>query len=237
MKVTIYNENIIHLQFPNQKELTMTMCRAQEFYECNSDKLRGKIFTFEEFIDHYVDKEGYFNYFSFWSGFNISGPMLEDFFELFDLTDREKELRKVTNKFKKKLYYVICTRVSDKVTLDHELIHAHYYLNPVYKQEVDVLIRHMDKDVRKKLVKELKDWGYAAHVINDEINAYMSTSSHKYLIEELDLTVSKEDMKPFVNLARKILRGSYSGNTLAFQARARGSIPLPRSNIKRLYVR
>jgi hypothetical protein len=25
------------------------------------------------------------------------------------------------------------------------------------------------------------------------------------------------------------MRGSYSGNTLAFQAKARGSIPLPRS--------
>lgn len=208
MKVKIYSENIIHLQFASQKELTMTMCRAQEFYECNSDKLRGKIFTFEELIDHYVDKEGYLNYFSFWTGFNIPGPVLEDFFELFDLTDREKELRKVTRKFKNKLYYVISTKISDKLTLEHELIHAHYYINPAYKQEVDVLIRHMDKDVKKDIVRGLKEWGYASNVINDEINAYMATSSHKYLIEELDLNkVRKEDMKPFVDLARKILRG------------------------------
>jgi uncharacterized tellurite resistance protein B-like protein len=203
MKVTIYNKNIIHLQFLNQKELTMTMCRPQEFYECNSDKLRGKIFTFEQFIDHYTDKDGSFGYFSFWSGFNIPGPVLEDFFELFDLNDKEKQLRKVTKKFKNKLYYVISTRATDKMTLKHELVHAHYYLNPVYKQEVDVLIRHMDKDIRKQLVKELKEWGYASHVINDEINAYMATSSHKYLIEELDLNVRKEDMKPFVDLAKK----------------------------------
>jgi len=208
MKVTTYNENIIHLQFPNQKELTMTMCRAQEFYECNSDKLRGKIFTIEEFIDHYVDKDGYFDYFSFWSGFNIPGPVLEDFFELFDLTYREKELRKVTRKLKNKLYYVISTKISDKRTLNHELIHAHYYLHPSYKQKVDVLIRHMDKDVKKDVIRVLKQWGYASNVINDEINAYMATSSHKYLIEVLDLQkVRKEDMKPFVDLARKILRG------------------------------
>ena len=203
MRVKIYNDNILHLSFPSQKELTLTMCRPQEFYECNSDRLRNKIFTFEEFIDHYTDKEGFFNYFSFWTGFNIPGQVLEDFFSLFELSDRETELRKVTKKFKNKLYYVISTRAADKVTLDHELVHAHYYLNPVYKQEVDVLIRHMDKDIRKQLIKELKEWGYASHVINDEINAYMSTSSHKYLVEELDLSVRKEDMKPFVNLAKE----------------------------------
>lgn len=203
MKVKIYNENIIHLQFLNQKELTMTMCRPQEFYECNSDKLRNRIFTFEEFIDHYTDKDGSFGYFSFWSGFNIPGPVLEDFFELFELNQREQELRKVTKKFKNKLYYVISTRTSDKMTLKHELVHAHYYLNPVYKQEVDVLIRHMDKDVRKQLIKNLKEFGYATPVINDEINAYMATSSHKYLVEELDLDVRKEDIKPFVDLAKE----------------------------------
>ncbi len=229
MKVKIYNENIVHLTFPTQKELTMTMCRPQEYYECNSTKLRNKVFTFEKFVDHYTDKDGEFGYFRFWSGFNIPGPTLERFYELFELTDREKKLKKVTDRFKNDPYYVISTRTSDKITLKHELIHAHYYLNPVYRQEVDVLIRHMCKDLRKQLVKELKDWGYASHVINDEINAYMSTSSHKYLIEDMNLMVTKKDIKPFVDLARKILRGSYSGNTLAFQAKARGSIPLPRS--------
>ena len=234
MKVKIYNDNIIHLQFASQKELTMTMCRAQEFYECNSDKLRNRVFTFEEFIDHYTERNGYFDYFTFWSGFNIPGYVLEDFFELFELTSREKELRKVTKKYKNKLYYVISTKTTDRVTLDHELVHAHYYLNNSYRQEVDVVIRHMNKDVKKQMVKQLKEVGYANHVINDEINAYMATSSHKYLVEELDLKVSKQDMKPFIDLARKILRGSYSGNTSAFQAEARGSIPLPRSNKRKL---
>jgi hypothetical protein len=208
MKVKIYNENILHVMFSSQKELTMTMCRPQEFYECNSDRLRDKIFSFEKFIDHYTDKDGYIDYFHFWTGFNIPGPVLEDFFELFELTEREKELRNVTKKFKNKLYYVISTKAMDKRTLEHELIHAHYYLNPAYKQEVDVLIRHMDKDIKKDVVRGLKEWGYAPHVMNDEINAYMATSSHKYLVEELDLTkVRKEDMKPFVDLAKQILRG------------------------------
>ena len=72
-----------------------------------------------------------------------------------------------------------------------------------YKQNVDVLIRHMRKRVKEELVHELKDMGYTQQVINDEINAYMSTSRHKYLSEELSQSVKKQDIKPFVDLAKK----------------------------------
>ena len=191
--------------FPNQKELTMTMCRPQEYYECNSTVLRKNVFSFEEFIDHYVRKDGSFEYFSFWTGFNIPGYVLEEFFAKFELTKRERELRKVTKKFKNKMYYLIATRVSDTSTIKHELVHAYYYLDPVYKQGVDVLIRHMRKEIKKDIVKELKSWGYAAHVMNDEINAYMATSPHKYLVEDLDLDVTKQDIKPFVDLAKRTI--------------------------------
>ena len=203
MRTRIYNDNIIHLLFPNQKELTMTMCRTQEYYECNSTKLKGKVFTIEKFIDHYVKDDGSFDYFNFWTGFNIPGYILEEFFEKFELTEREEKLRNVTKKFKNKMYYLIATKVADKSTIKHELVHACYYLDPVYKQNVDVLIRHMNKNLKKDLVNELKSWGYAKHVINDEINAYISTSSYKYLRDELDLKITKQDIKPFVDLAKR----------------------------------
>lgn len=211
MKVKIYNDNIVHLMFSSQKELTMTMCRPQEYYECNSTKLRGKVFTFEEFIDHYVRDDGYFDYFNFWSGFNIPGYVLEEFFSRFTPTDREKELRKVTRKFKNKMYYVIAAISEDKRTIRHELVHAYYYLDPVYKQNVDVIIRHMRKNVRTSMTKELKSWGYASHVMNDEINAYITTSTHKYLTEDMDLSLSKEDMKPFTDLAKRFIWSKMRG--------------------------
>lgn len=232
MRVKVYNKNIVHLIFSNQKELTMTLCRPQEFYESDNIKLRNRIFTYEQFIDQYTHKDGCFDYFTNWGGFNLPCHVLEDFFDTFELTMRELKVREVTKKFKRKPYYLIGTRAGDDETLKHELIHAHYYLNPVYKQQVDVLVRSMNKDLKTQITFALKSMGYANHVITDEINAYMASSKLKYLKNELDLELTKADVKPFVDLAETVLRRSYNGNTLAFQARAAGSIPARRSTKK-----
>ena len=206
MKVKIYNQNIVQLIFKNQKELTLTLCRPQEFYECNSTKLRGKVFTFEQFIDHYTDEEGYLTYFSYWSGFNLPGEVLEEFYNLFTLTDREQKVKQITDKFKGTSYYVIAAKKDDNETLNHELIHAYYYLDPVYKQEANVLVKHMRPELRKQISSALKELGYSQNVMIDEINAYMSTSGNKYLREDLELDVSRSDIKPFEDLAKRILR-------------------------------
>ncbi len=192
--------------FPNQKELTMTLCRPQEFYESSSSRLRNRIFTFEQFIDQYTHKDGCFDYFSYWGGFNIPGHVLEDFFDTFQLTKREMQLRKVTKKFKNKLYYVIGSKHDDRETAIHEMLHACYYVDPIYKQQVDVLVRSMRKELKAELTLRLKTLGYAGHVLIDEINAYMASSTYKYLKEELDLNVTRKDMKPFIELAETVLR-------------------------------
>ena len=205
MKVKVYNKNIIYASFPTQKELTLTMCRPQEYYESDSIKLREKIFTYEKLIDHFMEDDGYLTYFSFWSGFNIPGNVLEDFFRKFDLTKREKKLYNVTRPYSSKPYYFIATKNNDTETLRHELVHAHYYLNPIYKQAANILVKHMRSDLRKKLTTCLKEKGYANSVMIDEINAYMATSGTKYLIEELDLEITKKDIKPFIDLAKTVL--------------------------------
>ena len=206
MKVKVINDSIIYLTFSTQKELTMTLCRPQEYYECNSNKLRNKVFTFEEFIDHYTDKEGVMTYFSYWAGFNIPSHVLEKFFSSFELNQREKKLYELTRKFSHEPYYLIATKNNDLDTLDHELLHAHYYLNHSYRQKVDTVVKHMRSELRKQMTKVLKEMGYTKEVIVDEINAYMATSSHKYLNEELELELSRKDTKPFRDLAKSILR-------------------------------
>jgi hypothetical protein len=206
MRVKIYDNNIIYLMFPNQKELTMTLSRPQEFYESDNVKLRNRIFSYEQFIDQYTHKDGCFDYFTNWGGFNLPCHVLEDFFDTFELTKRELQVRNVTKKYKRKSYYVIGTLSNDKETLKHELLHAHYYLNHAYKQQVDVLVRSMRKDLKTQLTFGLKNMGYANHVITDEINAYMASSTLKYLRNEMDLILTKADTKPFVELAETVLR-------------------------------
>jgi len=205
MKIKVYNKNIIYASFPDQKELTLTMCRPQEYYECDSSKLRNKVFTFEKLLDYYMDEDGYLQYFSIWSGFNIPSNVLEDFFSKFDLSKREQKLYNVTRPYSDKPYYFIATKKNDTDTIRHELVHAYYYLNPSYKQSANILVKHMRSDLRKALTAGLKEKGYANNVIVDEINAYMATSGTKYLRDEFELEVSKKDVKPFEDLARAVL--------------------------------
>ena len=207
MKVKTFNKNIFYLTFPSQKELVMTMCRMQEYYECNSVKLRNKVFTFEKFIDHYMEQDGSLDYFMLWSGFNIPGHVVDEFFKSFDLTQREIDVKLRTEEYRNKLYYVIATRANDDETLLHELAHAYYHLNPVYKQQVDVLVRSMRKELRSSLTDRLKEKGYANNVIVDEINAYIATSSYKYLKNDLELELTRKDMKPFIDLAKTVFAG------------------------------
>lgn len=206
MKVRVIDNNIISLTFSTQKELALTLCRPQEYYECNSTKLRNKVFTFEEFIDHYIDKDGVITYFSYWAGFNIPSHVLEKFFISFDLNKREKKLYELTRKFSHQPYYVIATKHNDLSTLDHEFLHAYYYLNQRYRQEVNTIIKYMRPELKKQISSVLQSMGYSKSVLIDEINAYMATSTHKYLTEDLQLELSSKDTRPFRGLAKTVLR-------------------------------
>ena len=208
MKREVLPKNVLHIKFKNQKELTLTMCRPQEFYECKSKKLRGNRFTFEDFLDYNMDTDGNISYYNFWSGFNIPGDKLNDFFRTFsDLSKREQKLFDIVKNYmiKKIPYYVIGTVETDKVTVIHELAHAAYYIDDVYKQEVNVLVKHMDSNIKRELTSKLTDMGYAKKVIVDEINAYMSTSSRHYFKSNMDITLSNSDLEPFVELFNKMV--------------------------------
>jgi hypothetical protein len=184
----------------------MTLCRPQEYYECNSNKLRNKVFTFEEFIDHYTDKDGTITYFSYWAGFNIPSHVLEKFFSSFQLNKREKKVYELTRKFSHEPYYLIATKNNDLYTLDHELLHAYYYLDQRYRQEVNTIIKHMRPELKKQILSVLQSMGYSKSVLVDEINAYMATSTYKYLTEDLQLELSRQDTRPFKELAKTVLR-------------------------------
>jgi len=206
MKLKILKNNILLVTFKTQKELTFTMCRPQEYYEASSSKLRGNVFSFEKLVEHYTDDNGYISYFNYWSGFNLPGEVFTDFLNKFDLTMREQKLYNLVKSHINKPYYLIACKKEDNVTLEHELVHAHYYLNPTYKQAANILVKHMNPELRKDLTRKLKFLGYTNAVIVDEINAYMATSSTKYLKEDMHLDITYKDVKPFKELAETVLR-------------------------------
>lgn len=203
MKLKSKRKGMIMLEFPNTKELCMTMGRAQEYYESGHAHLRNKVFTLEEFIDTFTDENGVVSYYSDWSGFNIPGDKLQEFDSRFcDWTKRELKLLKLIDKHTKGMdkFYVIAAKEGDVQTMDHEIAHAMFYLDDDYRKAASKLVAVMDPTMRQKMEKIFLEWGYARQVWVDELNAYMATSPALYMRKKFGLTKTAKHMRPFIDL-------------------------------------
>lgn len=221
MRVVSFKNQVLHIEFPNRKELTMTMGRPQEFYESAHKNLRNKVFDLEQFIDTFTDEEGDVNYYNAWSGFNIPGSKLNSFFGKFDITRRELRLAHLVGSYVRSLhtkskYYLIATMIGDQRSLDHELVHAAFYLNKEYKEKASALVAALPADFKTHFNSVLTEMGYHKSVIVDEINAYLSTmepTELSYRVQDIycpnparsDISLLTEMCKPFVELVSTIL--------------------------------
>ena len=169
---------IYHFKFKDQYEATSTFMRLQEFYECPSRRIRGRYFTFPQFMDDFARRHGNFTYCTDFSGFNVPSNVVGRFFNLFeDLSVKELKLRDYIGKIKDDKYYLIGTYSADCV--DHEIAHAFWYLNSDYKKEMGFLVKRCT--IKKSMVKLLKSIGYANPMMIDEIQAYLGTETLPYL--------------------------------------------------------
>ena len=171
------NSQILHVQFPNQYLLTSTMMRFQEFYESPNPKFRGKYFTHEQYMDWYAqDNKGNMSYFTDWSGFNIPGETLFDWWAYSQkISTKEDKLYRmvISNIDYDKPFYLIATYKGGKSSiLDHEIMHALYYLKPDYRKAVNKLLAKYNL---KSFYKVLASYGYTSKVFKDEAQAYILT--------------------------------------------------------------
>lgn len=159
------------LSFPGQYLLASTFLRFQEHYE--SPEFRGKVFTWEEFMDWYARTNGKFSYLTDWGGFNIPDRVLRPFYDgKFDpLTKKEQMLLEMFRGIEPP-FYVIGTVKGKMDAMIHELVHGLFMTFPDYRREVgDCLSRHDLAAARKALL----DMGYCREVLDDELNAYVTT--------------------------------------------------------------
>jgi hypothetical protein len=86
-----------------------------------------------------------------------------------------------------KKFCVIGVSGDDTATVQHELFHAKYYLDPKFKQQVDQLFDECRNDpVVKTMAKVLKTkLDYHAH-IEEEIAAYLYAGSQLKLVFGVD---------------------------------------------------
>ena len=184
--ITEVEHRVYHVEFETQRDLAHTMMRLQEYYEGVDDNIRGNYFTLEEFYHHFTNEDGHFEYTKIWSGFNVPGHIVTEWFDLFSnrdrLTFKERqlfiELFQHVNDTSKRWYLIATASTSTKHVdvVKHEVAHARYYLSNEYRNECDKLVEEIDATEREAMRSNLMQMGYTTHVIKDEIQAYLSTS-------------------------------------------------------------
>jgi ribosomal protein S9 len=202
-------KNCLLLEFNTQKDLALSFCRVEEYYEGNP-KVNGKYLSFVDFIDAFMTDDGKLNYFHYWTGFNIPGNIYKEWSQQ-NMSDKTYWELALADAVSKKLdlekpFYIIGGVKGNTEVIDHEIAHALYYMNTEYKDLMDAANYQFYKNLRmeySKMVKTLKKMGYGENVIRDEVQAYMSTSGKKELVEKFGLSFKK--IQGFRKLYRKVL--------------------------------
>lgn len=177
-------DHIWAIKSPDAHTRALMFMRAQEFYESAFEEIIRKQFKVSRFVDIYKQQYGKkdFTYGSDWSGFNIPSTILEEC--MFNIPEDEmnnwdKLMLSVIDTIKKNegenVYYLLGVDELSNRLLEHEFAHAMYFTLPDYKAEMDKLTQECDSVVRDMMFKCITDYGYADHVLTDEIQAYMAT--------------------------------------------------------------
>jgi hypothetical protein len=159
----------------------MTFLRGQEYYESPNNKFRdNKSFEIWDYMKWYTlnNKKG-FTYPVDWSGFNI--PLIK-LIELYDAgkffyTPYDEVMDKIVWQIYEKNFdstgYIIGTDSTRGNTFKHEVCHGLYYTNEEYKKTADEVTNNIDWNHYLIFEDNLLRMGYTAHVIPDEIQAYL----------------------------------------------------------------
>jgi hypothetical protein len=177
-------DHIWSVKIEDSHSRAMLFLRPQEFYESAFEEIISKQFKFSRFQDiykqHYGKQE--FTYGSDWSGFNIPSTILEECMFNIDESDintYDKIMLSIISTIKESEggnnYYLLGVDELANHLLEHEFAHAMWFTLPEYKLEMTQLNNECDKVVKDSMSKCITDYGYADHVLPDELQAYMST--------------------------------------------------------------
>lgn len=194
----------------------MVFLRPQEYYESAFEEIIGKQFKFSKYMDiykqHYGKQE--FTYGEDWSGFNIPSSILEECMYSIDNSDINNydkimlsiiETIKITEGNSK--YYLLGVDELNNDLLEHEFAHAMYYTLKEYKLEMDKMNSECDLFVKNSMYKCITEYGYADHVLPDELQAYMSTGLGAKMKE-----MNIKNIEEYTKMYRDIFDKYYSKN-------------------------
>lgn len=175
----------------------MTFLRFQEYYEASSEEFRGKKFLWDRYIQWYKSADSpngekeIFTYGDDWCGFNIPSEAIENC--LSDIDDRntyDDIMISIVNTIKEdtkgNFYLIGVDSLESEYTLLHEIAHGFFYTDHTYRNEMIKLIEKMPTEERTIISDIIIGYGYNEVVLNDEIQAYMSTGLSRRMDKSLE---------------------------------------------------
>ena len=208
-------EKVYAVKIEDQKIRAFLFLRYQEFYESHSEEFRSHHFSINDYVDFYIDytKKEIFTYGIDWSGFNIPSTIIEECMKnIPDKNEYDRIMQSIVDTIKQEtnnnMFYLIgVDSVDNSWVLKHEIAHGLYFTNQKYKYQADAITSCLPKTTYKKLKEIIMSMGYNEFVINDEINAYLSTSVMKSMLEIKGIKKETEKYEElfcrFFNLEKK----------------------------------
>jgi len=200
--------NIYCIIVSNTQLLAKVFIRLQEFYESPYKEINRQHFTLAQFKKIYAKhKHGEFTYYTDWTGFNIPGNIVIEFFERFkDLSPKERHLKTLlveALQSSDKFYVIGVPRLFNSDIVSHEFAHALYYTVPSFKKIMLAASRKLSKRVKKQIFIKLREIGYSRAVLFDELQAYMSTIKMKDVQGFFGKGIKKSHIIPFRRILKK----------------------------------
>jgi hypothetical protein len=192
-KIELYQcgDHIWAIKIDDSYSRAMVFLRPQEYYESAFEEIIGKQFKFSKYMDRYKQEYGKqeFTYGDDWAGFNIPSNVLEEC--MFNITDEintyDKIMLSIISSIKETEgshnYYLLGVNELQNDILKHEFAHAMFYTIPEYKNIMVKINSECDPVVKRSMYRCIFEYGYADHVLPDELQAYMSTGLGEKMIE------------------------------------------------------
>jgi len=175
----------------------MIFLRFQEYYESSSNEFKGQKFKWDRYIQWYKSSDSpegekeCFTYGEDWTGFNIPSEAIEHC--LSNIDDRgpyDDIMTTIINTIRKREsgnFYLLGIEElgANSWVLDHEMAHGFYYTDIEYRNSVNNLIKTLPNKEKIDISNVILELGYNQSVVNDEIQAYMSTGIYRKMNDSL----------------------------------------------------
>ena len=188
-KIEEVRPNVFAVIVKDHYHRAMLFCRVQEYYESPNPEFRGKNFSIWDYIEWYSRRNNdVFTYTFDWGGFNIPLKTAWDCYEKLKETETpyDKVMDEIIRTIEMTMFnkkntrnwnaYIIGADSTESDTFEHEICHGLYATNKGYKELVDEVTIAIPLKDYQTFRKNLLRMGYNGIVIDDEIQAYLSTN-------------------------------------------------------------